>query len=302
MAAWTITAARQHHHVGRSWWHRENSAGGRSTAPTLPDSTVPALYPDGIIFHSFYGQPQTDIALERIARLYQEDPLPTPASAAQRALDRRRTLLVFDGAEQADDLPAALGVCAGQTVLVTSRRPQDSADPGNQDTSRPLSALAPADAVAVVQAWGGSQPGAEETVRRICQLVGHLPLALRISGRYLALHPDEAEDYLSWLQASSLDALDQGKRQQESVLVLLERTAVHLSADARQMLTALGLLAAAPFERTLLSAILAWPEGRTRRALDTLYEYGLLTITHQHYEVSHALIHTYARSVLLARD
>jgi hypothetical protein len=64
----------------------------------------PDAFPDSLIFHSFYRQPEVAIALEQIARIYGEDPLPTPALAAYRALNGRQALLIFDGAEEADDL------------------------------------------------------------------------------------------------------------------------------------------------------------------------------------------------------
>jgi len=54
-----------------------------------PDDTPPDFFPDGILFHSFYRQPEVAIVLGQIARSFGEDPLPTPALAAQRALSRR---------------------------------------------------------------------------------------------------------------------------------------------------------------------------------------------------------------------
>jgi hypothetical protein len=46
----------------------------------------PECFPDGIIFHSFYHQPQAALALEAIARAYGEEPKPTLRDAAHRAL------------------------------------------------------------------------------------------------------------------------------------------------------------------------------------------------------------------------
>ena len=155
-----------------------------------PGDTPPDLFPDGILFHSFYRQSEVTIALEQIALTFGEDPRPTPALAAQRALSRRHALLIFDGAEEADHLRYALEARAGNTVLITSRRRTDADDPRYL---RDLHPLPEAHAVAVVQAWGEEQATHEEIIRQICQLIGNLPLALRLAGRYLALHQEEAE-------------------------------------------------------------------------------------------------------------
>ena len=85
-----------------------------------PGVSPPANFPDGIIFHSFYGRPDTAVALEQLARTFGEDPLPTPAEAARRALGGKRALLVLDGAEEAQGLEQVLSVCASCAVLVTS--------------------------------------------------------------------------------------------------------------------------------------------------------------------------------------
>ena len=69
-----------------------------------PGETPPSAFHDGILFHSFYGQPQITIALEQLARSLGEEPLPTPALAVQRALSGKCVLLVLDGVEEADFL------------------------------------------------------------------------------------------------------------------------------------------------------------------------------------------------------
>lgn len=85
-------------------------------------------FPDGIVTFNFYHQPQAALALEHIARAYGEEPRPTPATAARRALSGRVALLLLEGSENADDLDAVLQVCGGCGVLITSRRRTDAPD------------------------------------------------------------------------------------------------------------------------------------------------------------------------------
>ena len=70
--------------------------------PLAPGDTPPERFPDGVIFHTFYNQPQVAVALEHIARTLGEEPRPDALEAARRALASRTLLLVLDGAENAD--------------------------------------------------------------------------------------------------------------------------------------------------------------------------------------------------------
>jgi len=205
-----------------------------------PGDSSPNAFPDGILFYSFYGQPTVTIALEQLARALGEEPVPTPALAAQRALSGKRILLVLDGAEEADHLGQLLDVCGDTAVLVTSRRRADAPDPSYRLDLQPL---AEQEAVSVVQAFGGEQAADTTATSRICAFVGNLPLALRLVGRYLAEQEEEASEYLTWLEQTPLSALDQGTSRQESVRVLLKRSTIQLSVAAQQILHLVGLLA-----------------------------------------------------------
>lgn len=150
-------------------------------------------FPDGIIFYSFYDQPQAEFALEHIALSFAQPPRPFAAAAALRALAGRKALLILDGAEKADNLRAVLAIRGQCGVLVTSRVHQDALV-----TWQNISPLSLDDSVGLLQAWGGQWAADEDIVRQICQLLGGLPLAVRLVGRYLAQHEEEAADYLAW--------------------------------------------------------------------------------------------------------
>jgi len=261
-----------------------------------PGDRPPASFPHGIVFHSFYGRPEAAVALEQLARSFGEDPLPTPAQAAQRALSGKQVLLVLDGVEEAEHLEQVLTVCASCAVLVTSRRRSDAADPV---LLLDLQRLPLDESVAVVQAWQAQRQTKAAVIERTCQLVGGLPLALRLVGSYLALHQDEAEDYLAWLEEDVWQALDQGRTTRKSVPMLLARSVAHLSAEAQAALGVIGLLALAPFARELVTDVLEVAARAASRVLGELVDYGLLVQLGKDYEVSHPLIHTYARHMLL---
>jgi tetratricopeptide (TPR) repeat protein len=259
-----------------------------------PGDTPPDRFPDGLIFHSFYNQPQAALALEAIARAFGEEPKPTPRDAAQRVLANRQALLVLDGAEAADDLPAVLDIRGNCGVLVTSRQRKDATAERQDLTPLPLDK-----AISLLQAWGGNRATDQDAAHQICDLVGGLPLAVRLVGRYLTQVEEEAVDYLQWLQETPLQALDLGRRRQESVVLLLERSLGQVGESARQVLAVASWLALAPFDREVVTAALAVSPGQTGRWLAELVSYGLLLREDNRYAVSHALIYTYARRRLV---
>ncbi|MBI1882051.1 MAG: tetratricopeptide repeat protein, partial [Chloroflexi bacterium] len=250
----------------------------------------PSRFPDGVIFHSFYNQPQATLALEQIALSCGEEARPTPRDAARRALSSRQALLLLDGAEDADDLPAVLEVAGSCGVLVTSRKRKDAADE-RQD----IQPLPTGEAVKLLRAWGQEQAADTRAAEQICQLVGRLPLAVRLVGKYLDETDETAAEYLAWLEKTPLEALDQGRRRLESVPVLLQESLAQVSETARQVLGVVGLLALAPFGREPVAAALGLVEGQVRQPLGELVSFGLLLRSGEGYEVSHALIHTYAQ-------
>lgn len=255
-----------------------------------PGQDPPNLFPDGIIFHSFYNQPQASQALESIALAFGQESKPTPRDAAQRALANRTVLLVFDGSEDADDLQAVLDVRGGCGVLITSRARKDAVAQ-RQD----LQPLQHDDAIDLLRAWGDNQAIEIESAGRICQLVGYLPLAVRLAGRYLDETGEMATEYVKWLEETPLLALDHGQRRMESVPVLLEKSLAQVGKEANQVLALVGLLALAPFGQAPVVAGLDLALHHLRQPLDDLVRFGLLLRKGERFEVSHALLHTFAR-------
>ena len=262
-----------------------------------PKGAPPATFPDGIVFYSFYGRPSVLAAMEHIAICYGEETKPSPELAAQRALAGRTALLVLDGAEQADDLSALLDLRGNCCVLVTTRVH------GGTDVA-PL----PADeAAALLRAWAGKGAGAgaeaNKAVARICELVGNLPLAVRLAGAYMAECGVNASEYLDWLQQATWEALHHGEHQRDSVTLLLEKSVAALNDRARAALGVVGLLALQPFAAAWVAAALELEMVAAPRALGELVKLSLLQRADDGtYTVTHALIHKYARERLAPDD
>jgi tetratricopeptide (TPR) repeat protein len=260
-----------------------------------PGDSPPKFFPDGILYHSFYGQPAAEGALEAIARAYGEEPRRTAQAAARRALAFRKALLVLDGTENTDGLADVLEVAGECGVLVATRRESDAREPPICVRSLP-----PEPAAAVLRGWAGAYSADEVAARQVCELVGRLPLAIRLAGSYMATRRVGVGDYRESLKESGLEALDHGGRQGQSVPLLMEQSVGQLSDDAREALAAVALLGLGSFGREGVAAALEMPVARAGRALGELVNYGLLTEVGGRYEATHRLIYRYARERLEA--
>jgi tetratricopeptide (TPR) repeat protein len=255
-----------------------------------PGDDPPALFPNGVLYHTFYGRPAAAEAAAEIARSCGVDPNPDPF-AALAALRGRTALLILDGAEEADDLDALLARRGGCGVLIASRRRADVRETGIE-----VERLPPGDALALLGALARVKWADDEAAARVvCELVGNLPLALRLAGAFMFENGWSAAEYLAWLGESGLAALDFGARREKSVPILMAGSVAQVSAAARAALAMAGSLALAPFHAVTAGAALGLSEREARQALGELVNYELLRRPGPRYETAHALVHTYAR-------
>ena len=256
-------------------------------------SEPPQRFLDGIILHTFYHRPQAALALEDFARAYGEDPRQSPLDAAKKALAGRIPLIVLDGSEACDDLPTVLSVTGGCGVLITTRLHGDA--PEDYSDLPPL----PEDkAIELLQAWGKEMASDDGICRSISSLLGRLPLAIFLAGRYLSHRRQLASDYLAWLKETPLEALELGKRQHESIPLLMEHSLKQVSHQASACLGLAGVLAMKPFPPEVMAEALQISSGQANIRLGELVDYGLLIRPDMNYQITHALAHTYSRERL----
>lgn len=209
-------------------------------------------------------------------------------------MSSKQLLLCFDGTEEADDLAALLKLRGRCGVVITSRTKDDARF---AEAPRDLFPLAQQAALSLLKAIAGDRTAPPAAVERLCDIVG-LPLALRLIGLYLREKAETAAEYLRWLEETTIEALSHGEHREDSVTVLLERSVAQLGGRGQQVLAAVGALALSPFSWEVVAAGLAWSERQVKEGLGELVSYGLLWRDEEKYEVSHALIHTYARESL----
>ena len=240
----------------------------------------PERFPDGIIFHTFYHQAETAKAVQTIARALH---LPVEGDVQQQvaaALGNRQALLILDGAEEAEDLPAVLRLRGRCGVLITTRRKSDCG-PLRWD----LQALPDDQAQEVLRAWGG-EAGEQEAIEQIAELLGGWPVALRLAGHYLHSTGEPATDYLRWLEQEPFRELgEREEHQRDNAALLLARSTAQVGDDARLVLGLAGTLA---FDLLATAPMTALLERLTAVKWDMLEEWSKTKRAPQHADWLHA--------------
>jgi hypothetical protein len=182
-------------------------------------SRLPEAFPGGILAYSFYGRPQVAQALEFILRQYGLDPKPTPEEAAAALFSQLNAILVLDGAEQADHLDTLIDI-HGRTCLLITSRSRGDVHQQHQD----LPPLETGEGQILLYHWAKDCIDDPSAAEQINELVGGLPLAIRIASKYLLTKSEPATNYLLWLRSTPLKALDHGLRSKDSIPILLEKS------------------------------------------------------------------------------
>ncbi len=278
----------------------------------LSADAVPEQFPDGILYHNFQVQPRVDVTLEGVARVFNEEPIPSSYEAVQRVLANRQVLLVLDGGEQADDLSGLLAISKNCGVLITSTH-----CPKQITEQLPVSPLPLHEAATLLRAWGKSTK--KQMSEQICTLIGCSPLAIRLVGHHLTAQNLNPADYLAWLEGTPLTGMNQEQRLQECLSIVMDNSLAQLGDAAKQVLAVAGLLAMEPFDQeviiktltiqphsglfTAIRGLFQQKPAKTqtpqiRIALRELINYGLLWREGERYRVSHSSIYNYARTQL----
>jgi tetratricopeptide (TPR) repeat protein len=232
------------------------------------------------------------MALQTICNAFQVEAKAGLASTVRQALAGRKALLILDGAEEAEDLQAVLALRSTCGVLITSRKKADAQ--GFRLDLKPLEEQPAAE----VFCEHSKAAADDKSVQGICKILDGWPVGLRIAGRYCSSTGESAADYLRWLEQEPFKELGDGEHQEENAALLLRRSMAQVSDDARLALGVAGCLAFAPIAREPVAAVLEGDERRARKALGELVNYGLLETSEERWQISHALVHTYARTEL----
>ncbi|MGW2474837.1 AfsR/SARP family transcriptional regulator [Streptomyces sp. NPDC001665] len=270
----------------------------------------PAAFPDGRLFADLRGFGETGeptplevlreflLALGVAPRRVPESV--TGAAALFRSLtDRLSLLVVLDNARDSSQVRPLLPGGADCVTLVTSRHRLDGLIASDAAVPVPVDILEPTDGTALLAGVLGEERVLAEPVaaRRLAELCGGLPLALRVTAARLAGRPqwtlaamaDELADERSRL--SYLDVEDTG------VSAALRLTVQQLPPDAVRHLGRLGHHPGSHFDPYTAAALAGGDPVTAGAALERLAAAHLVTEAGPGRWILHDLVRLYARGL-----
>ncbi|MFJ2417101.1 AfsR/SARP family transcriptional regulator [Streptomyces brevispora] len=271
---------------------------------------TPAAFPDGRFFADLRGFADTGeptplevlreflLALGVAPRRVPES-VPAAAALFRSLTDRRSLLVVLDNARDSAQVRPLLPGGADCVTLITSRHRLDGLIASDAARPVPLDVLEPPDGTALLAGVLGEERVLAEPVaaRRLAELCGGLPLALRVTAARLAGRPhrtlagtaDELADERSRL--TYLDVEDTG------VSAALRLTVQQLPPDAVHHFARLGHHPGNHFDPYTAAALAGSDPVVAAAALERLAAAHLVTETGPGHWTLHDLVRLYARGL-----
>jgi hypothetical protein len=211
------------------------------------------------------------------------------AAAYRRLLAGRRALILLDNATSAEQVRPLLPGTDGCLALVTTRR-GNTGLPGVREL--PLKVFTPAESARLLGGGAGTRrPDADaQTLGRIAELLGHLPLALALTAARIRGSPD-------WTLADHLDRLHRHREQPRldtAVEMALSLSYADQPPGLRQLLRLLALHPGPDLEPYAAAALAGTALPAARRQLARLSDEGLLLPTAPGRFALHDLVRRFA--------
>ena len=213
-------------------------------------------------------------------------------------LSGRRVLVVLDNAASAGQVRPLLPGTAGCLAIVTSRNRLSGLVAVDGAQRLTLDMLPPGQAVALIARTAGDERAAADpaATRRLAELCGRLPLALRITADRAAAHPhlsmaDLADELAAERDRLDVLATDEQASQVRAVFSWSYRALAPAPARAFRLL---GLHPGQDISTAAAAALLDAPVPETRQLLRTLTGGHLLEETGRDRYQFHDLVRVYA--------
>ena len=237
---------------------------------------VAARYPDGQIVVEMGGtseRPLTPVeAMGQVIHAFQpelrlpDDPNEV-TSLYRTTLEGHKALLLLDNAANSAQV-RPLVVAAGCGLVVTSRH--NISLPGLRHFD--LDALPEKKARKLLRAIVGRRRATDEELGTIVGLCGRLPLALRVAGDFLVVHPDWSTGEYAQALADERERLARLKHEDLDVGAALGLSAAQLVRERVDLAARWQMLSVfpAPFERAAAAAVWGVEEEEARDGLSEL--------------------------------
>lgn len=270
----------------------------RAVVGETEESLAASPFPDGVVLLDLYTyRGRAEPAWNNLANalggpgFMEKTPAHERATEACRA---RRALIIIEGGEEADDIKELCSVFSPQNRRLLLTRTSDQAVPS--ETVELKEALHPDDAAALLDSLTQERVTGNVRERVLSLLEGH-PLALTWAGNLLARDDDDPARLAGDWESGGLPKLSDPTEAEHTLQWLFTRSVRGLDDVARQVLSAAGLLARAPFPFVAMAAALGDQSANARDALKALVRRGLLQRSGEadQWQFTHVLGYRFAR-------
>ncbi|WP_214106907.1 AfsR/SARP family transcriptional regulator [Acrocarpospora catenulata] len=253
---------------------------------------VSARFPDGQLFVDLNGYSEAGPPLApfevldhllRALNVPRSQPLSTleeRAAMFRSALAGRQVLLVLDNARDSSQVRPLLPGATGCAVVVTSRDQLVGLITLEGATQIRLGVLEPEEGMGVVAGIAGEQRVNEDVdgARRLSELCGGLPLALRVAAARLAIRPNWTSADLVTRLTDESRRLDELSHSEVDVRAKLTLSYRDLPADLARMFRRLALPDMPEFSPWLGAALMDVPVERAQDLVEELVDAQLLEV------------------------
>lgn len=289
---------------------------GKTTAAVHASHCIAEYYPDGQLFADLHGTSEHPTSpmqvLERFMRALGVPGSQMPVDPDERAeayrdlLASRKVLILLDDAASESQVLPLLPGRASASVIVTSRRRLPGLA-GSVDVHLDIfEAQKSLDLLACIAGAERihDQPRAAAEIAELC---GHLPLALRIAGARLFIHPHWCLQQLVDRLADETRRLDELRYGAMGLRASITLTYEGVSERARRLFRLLGVLDLPEFSGWVSAAMLDQPFADAEDILDELVSAQLVETSGagsdgQDKYRFHDLVRVFARERLAAEE
>ncbi|WP_415648914.1 BTAD domain-containing putative transcriptional regulator [Stackebrandtia soli] len=284
---------------------------GKTALAVRAANAVAHQFPDGQLFLNLHGFTENLPPVgpsDALARLLRglglpeteiPDNLDDRASAYRSALADKRVLILLDNAANEEQVRPLLPGGSGCLVLITSRRTMLSLD---DVIPVSLNVLTTDDAIDMLLRASGRVGASRDDARRVVELCGRLPLAVRIAAARLRSRPrwtlDDLCDRIGD-ERYMLSELEVGER---SVAAAFAVSYGELDAEHQRVFRLIGLVPGSDFTADAVAALVGRPVRDVEPLLEDLADAHLIELADRSRYRLHDLMRLYARGLLDIED
>lgn len=256
------------------------------------------LFPDGIIFHSFYGRPQIELAFETILDAFGVEARGDAGQQVRSLLSSKHLLMILDGCEHVDkreSLHSVLDVL-GQCGVIATTRATSQGHLGKHINLRHLEEI---EAIRLLEIVAKPMLISDKVSAEICNHIDYLPLGIDIAASYIREWEEDPLDYLIWLRQKPFEALNRGEARRDSIGRMVAKSVSKVGNRSKTIFLILGQMAYFPIPVWAIESMLQVERRGLNQDLRDLSRYGLIKLEKGKVLCSHALLHGFARDLYL---